>query len=334
MFNDRQGIGGAWVTIATPSYETIKDWKEKMIASHFSDPFRLNEIHDEAMGKVFEIAINRLKLGEPPCEYSWFITGSGGRFEQGPISDQDHGIVYVNSNLEDEHYFAELGKEISHGLNIVGYPYCQGNVMSSNPLWCKSMEKWKQQLFTWMDEATWETVRNLQIFYDARTLQGNEFLVRELKDVFYDYEKAHPTLLKRLMENVMHIKNGIGPLGQIIVEEHGINVGAINLKYTAFLPYVNAIRLLAIKEGIYETSTIDRMNSLVRMNGYRAVLRESRKHFLTLLKYRNSLYKAETYDDTHYLSVKSLSKEEKKEIKRILKDGKRLHQYVSNLIMH
>ncbi|MEK4148641.1 DUF294 nucleotidyltransferase-like domain-containing protein [Robertmurraya sp. FSL W8-0741] len=315
------------------SYETIKNDKDEKVKANFSDPFRLNECHDEAMGMVFNLAVQRLNKGEPPCEFSWFVTGSGGRFEQGPISDQDHGIVYATSNRSNDDYFSELGKEISLGLNIVGYPYCQGNVMSSNPLWCKSLDGWKQQLQAWMKEASWESVRNLQIFYDARTLKGDDFLVRDLKDVFYEYQKQHPSLLKRFMENVKHIKNSVGPLGQLIVEEHGTKEGSINLKYTAFLPYVNAVRLLAIKEGLYETSTIERMNRLARMNGYNPVLRESRKYFMTLLKYRNSLYKAETYDDTHYLSVKELSKEEKKEIKRILKDGKKLHHYVSNLLM-
>ncbi|MEQ2525944.1 hypothetical protein EKG37_09075 [Robertmurraya yapensis] len=319
---------------ANNSYASLREWKDENISFHYSDPFRLNEFHDQTMKKVFELALERIKPQQPPCEFSWFITGSGGRFEQGPISDQDHGLIYEISNEVNDDYFIRLGKELAYGLNEVGYPYCQGNVMSSNPLWCKSLESWKQQLLAWMEEASWETVRNLQIFYDARNLQGNELFVHELKDVIYFYQKEHPSLLKRFMENVMHVKNAVGPLGQFIVEEHGINEGAINLKYTAFLPYVNAVRLLAIKEGIYDTSTLERIEQLVRLNGYGAAMRESKKHFLDLLIYRSSLYQSKTYDDTHFLKVKKLSRVEKKEIKQILKDGKRLHHYVSELILH
>lgn len=319
---------------ANNSYASLREWKDENISFHYTDPFRLNEFHDQTMKKVFELALERIEPQQPPCEFSWFSTGSGGRFEQGPISDQDHGLIYEISNEVNDDYFIRLGKELSYGLNEVGYPYCQGNVMSSNPLWCKSLESWKQQLLAWMDEASWETVRNLQIFYDARNLQGNELFVRELKNIIYLYQKEHPSLLKRFMENVMHIKNAVGPLGQFIVEEHGINEGAINLKYTAFLPYVNAVRLLAIKEGIYDTSTLERIEQLVRLNGYGAAMRESKKHFLDLLIYRSSLYQSKTYDDTHFLKVKKLSRVEKKEIKQILKDGKRLHHYVSELILH
>ena len=68
-------------------------------------------------------------------------------------------------------------------------------------LWCKSLDGWKQQLQEWMKEASWESVRNLQIFYDARTIKGDEYLIRDLKDVFYEYQKQHPSLLKRFMEH-------------------------------------------------------------------------------------------------------------------------------------
>ncbi|WP_449622936.1 DUF294 nucleotidyltransferase-like domain-containing protein [Robertmurraya sp. Marseille-Q9965] len=316
------------------SYNSLREWKGENISFHYSDPYRLNDFHDQTMKKVFELALDRVEPKQPPCEFSWFITGSGGRFEQGPISDQDHGLIYEKSNEVNDDYFIRLGKELAYGLNQVGYPYCQGNVMSSNSLWCKSLDQWKEQLLVWMGEASWETVRNLQIFYDARNLQGNKSFVGELKEAIYLYQKENPFLLKRFMENVMHVKNGVGPLGQFIVEEHGANEGAINLKYTAFLPYVNAVRLLAIKEGIYETSTLDRIDQLVRINGYGAVLRESKEYFLDLLKYRTSLYQSKTYDDTHFLKVKKLSREEKKEIKQILKDGKKLHHYVSELILH
>lgn len=316
-----------------PSYEKIREWKDERIASYLLNPSLLNEFHDRVMCEVFDLAIGRLGMGHPPCEFTWFITGSGGRFELGPISDQDHGLVYQISNKENDLYFIELGKEISFGLNSVGYPFCQGNVMSSNPRWCKSLAGWKDQISSWMEEAAWETIRNLLIFYDARTLRGNDLFIYELKEDIYKYQKTNPFLLIRFMENIMHLKNGIGPFGQLVVEQSGPNAGSINLKYTAFLPYVNAIRLLAIKEGIYETSTIERINRLIRINGYDAVLREIKKQFMLLLKYRASLINSNSYDETHFLNVKQLSRVKRKEIKRILKDGKKLHQYVSGLIV-
>ncbi|HWO96628.1 MAG TPA: DUF294 nucleotidyltransferase-like domain-containing protein [Bacillus sp. (in: firmicutes)] len=314
------------------SYESIKKWKDEHILQYQSNTHLLNQFHDKVIKKAFDLSIARLNRGNPPCEYSWFITGSGGRFEQGLISDQDHGIVLEGETDEMKEYFQALGEELSCGLNIIGYPYCEGNVMSSNPLWCKSLEGWEQQLLEWMEEESWESIRYLQIFYDARGIKGEGQLISRLKAFIYDFQKENPALLKRFMENVMHLKRAIGPLGQILVEEKGAHEGSIDLKHAAFLPYVNAIRLLAIKEGIVETSTLDRIDRLLE-KGYGLELKNYKTNFSTLLDYRASLLsQVKTYEDTHYLNIKNLSRVEKREIKQILKDGKRLHQYVQRMI--
>ena len=120
----------------------------------------------------------------------------------------------------------------------------------------------------------------------------------------------------------MHIKKAIGPLGQIIVEEHGKYQGSIDLKYSAFLPYVNAIRILSIKEGIYETSTLERIDRLREIMDYSEMMTKSEEYFRSLLNYRLSLAQVHSYEDTHFLNIHNLTKIEKKEIKRILKEGK------------
>lgn len=314
------------------TYEAIKEWKEKNIYSHLSDTISLNSFHDTVMLKVFEIAVARLSIESPPCDFCWFIAGSGGRCEQGLISDQDHGIIYQIFSDENRDYFLQLGKEISYGLSIVGYPYCKGNIMSSNPLWCKSVEEWKNQLYSWMDESSWESIRNLQIFFDSRCLYGERQYVEELKAYIFDFQEKNPFLLRRLMDNVMHIKKAISPLGQILVSKTGEHTGAIDLKYSAFIPYVNAVRILSIKEGIMEISTDNRMKRLSLMPAYKKILETSAVNFQRLLQYRLSLSQVVMYEDTHFLKVNKLNREQKKEIKRILKDGENLHHFVINLI--
>ncbi|WP_246020268.1 DUF294 nucleotidyltransferase-like domain-containing protein [Lysinibacillus telephonicus] len=315
------------------TYESIRKWKDEALSSFMNTSISLNKFHDQVMLKVLEVAKGKMKQSTPPCEFTWFITGSGGRFEQGLISDQDHGLIYEISNEENDIYFKELGEEISYGMNCVGYPYCNGNIMSSNPTWRKSVEEWKIQLIEWMKNERWESIRYLQIFYDGRVLYGNTEYLSDLKSVIFHYQLQHPTLLQRFIANVKHIKNVIGPMGQLLVEQHGVYQGCVNLKYSAFLPYVNAVRLLSIKEGIFETSTIDRIDRLKGKDEYKEMLRDCKENFITLTKYRLSLLNAQNYDDTHYLNIKILSKEQKKEIKQILKCGKRLHDEVIELTL-
>ena len=180
-----------------------------------------------------------------------------------------------------------------------------------------------------MEEKSWESIRYLQIFYDARCVVGERDYVKELKRTIFHYQKQNQQLLQRFMDNIQRIKHAVGPLGQLYVEQNGKYEGCIDIKKAAFLPYVNAIRFLAIKEGLSETSTLERIDSLCRIDAYKKELLFYKRNFEMLLDYRCYLFKnATTYDDVHYLDIKDLSKNDRRKIKRILRDGKKLHQYV------
>lgn len=314
------------------TYESIREWKELNITNFLDDIVSLNNFHDQVMLKVLEVATSKIELGPAPCDFTWFLTGSGGRLEQGLISDQDHGIAYEIANAENEMYFQVLGTEISKGLYEVGYPYCEGKMMSSNPEWCKSYDGWNIQLHDWMADESWESIRYLQIFYDARVLHGKVGFIYQLKSFIHAYQIQHPILLSRFTANVEYVKNVIGPIGQLLVERHGLYQGCVNLKYSGFLPYVNAIRLLSIREGIMETSTLARMSKLIQIQEYAGLLKNSVINFSNLLKYRLSLLQVERYSDTHYLQIGKLTKPERRDIKHILKDGSKLHREVIALM--
>lgn len=161
------------------SYESIKEWKQENLYSQQMDNDSLNAFHDRVMLRVLEVAKSKVAPGDAPCRYTWFITGSGGRYEQGVISDQDHGIIYEIPSMENDCYFKKLGEELSYGLDAVDYPYCSGKIMSSNTVWRKSLQEWECQLHSWMEDGCWEAIRYLQVFYDARPLTG-EHKVRRI----------------------------------------------------------------------------------------------------------------------------------------------------------
>ncbi|MFT8321884.1 MAG: DUF294 nucleotidyltransferase-like domain-containing protein [Bacillus sp. (in: firmicutes)] len=313
----------------------IRQEKEEQKIHCAKNNTQLNECHDKVMKQVFTVAFEEFRKtnGEPPCEFVWFVTGSAGRLEQGIFSDQDHGIIYKESNASFQSYFIRFGKQLSDLLNDVGYPYCEGNVMSSNPMWCKSVDEWKKQLLDWMEMESWESIRYLQIFYDSRRLFGDACFVENLRSYIHEYRTEHPNLLHRFMNNVMRIKKGVGFFGQFFVERTGPHKGSIHLKNTLYLPYVNSVRLLAIKEGIQSSSTLGRMEELEKMEKYETFLRPYEQYFIKILQYRITLFKnAKTYSDVHFLNIKRLSKEERQEIKLLLRNGIKLYQRVQRII--
>jgi len=313
----------------------IKEYKKIKIKEASQTNAQLNICHEEIMKEVFAAALEEYirTAGAPPCEFVWFVTGSAGRGEQGVLSDQDHGLIFKETNSGHQQYFLAFGKKLSDALNEVGYPYCEGNVMSSNPIWCKSLEDWRKQLLKWMETESWESIRFLQIFYDARKLVGEAAFVEELRAFIHEYRFLKPSLLKRFSNNVMRIKRGVGIFGQFFVERTGPYKGSIHLKNTMYLPYVNSIRLLAIKEGIQETSTLERIHALKAIDHYQTFLIPYERYFAKILAYRIGLFKnAKAYSDVHFLNIGQLSKEERQEIKQLLRSGIKLYQKVQRII--
>ncbi|MDR7077061.1 CBS domain-containing protein [Neobacillus niacini] len=315
------------------SYLEIRRFRDDQIIWVSRNHLQLNQLHDEIITRVIHVSVKQMeeRYGPLPCPFTFFMMGSAGRFEQSVWSDQDHGIIFQQQGTRIQTYFLVLGKEISQGLQLAGYDYCDGGVMASNPLWCKSQSEWEKQLVHWAIDSTWESIRQLLIFIDGRTLYGEVGYLENLKKGVY--QTIHnENLLKKVLNNTLHLKKAIGVLGQLLVETHGPHTGSINIKEKALFPYVNAVRLLAIKGNIHETSTLSRLERLPE-NELPLIKKELYKnHFLKLLNLRLSLSKPDNYENSHYLAIASLSKRQKEEVKEILKNGAALYRYIRNLV--
>lgn len=281
----------------------------------------LNARHDELMHRVIEETIE--EHGPAPCPFTIFITGSGGRKEQSVWSDQDHGIIYEDIGAQS--YFEAFGHTFSDRLQAAGYVYCEGGIMTSNPQWNRSYEAWEVQLDRWLTEAAWEQVRYAQIFYDARVLYGDQESLIALKQRIIRYVAIQPRSLRRFAQNMMHLKPALGPLGQLLTERYGEHQGSVDLKYSAFLPYINSVRLLAIEHGVLVTSTLERIQVLQQDE---AILQDVEEKFEQLLQLRFYYKRPQRYKDTYYIQVKQLSSQERQMLKKILKRAKRLHDTV------
>lgn len=315
------------------SYSEINDFRLKGIVLASRSNENLNIFHDLIYEHVISISLDRIKqrYGDIPSPFTFFVMGSAGRMEQSIWSDQDHGMVYEIDNEASREYFIRLGEEISKGLELAGYTKCSGGVMASNPMWSKSADDWKWQINNWASDSSWEAIRYLLIFADARSFRGDPLLLSNLKkELFSAIQKER--LIIRMLHNTMHLKKGVGVLGQLLVETHGNFSGSINLKDTAFFPYVNAVRLLALNEYITDTSTLSRIQripeKIMRVESKDFYIR----NFYKLLDYRLQYGNHSDYVSGHYVKGDRLLKKEKKELKEVLKAGEQLYVEVRKLV--
>lgn len=312
-------------------YNEIKRWRQEQLITVSNNHNKLNSFHDEVIYKTVQLAIDRMRSewGKPPAPFAFFLMGSGGRFEQSVWSDQDHGIIFAGDNTH-QLYFLALGKEIVNGLTVVGYEQCDGKVMSSNPLWCQSISDWENQIAEWLNEASWQSLRHFLTFFDSRVLIGEASFLDQVKEEAFLLLDKQPKLYLRLIDNVDFIKKGIGFFGQLLPEQHGKKTGSIKLKQTTFFPYINALRLLALKEKIVYPSTITRFSKLP---SHYNTIKAYETDFLHLLDFRLRYRKnAASYQEVHLVSIHSLTKKEKQTLKYLMKQGYKLFSETKSII--
>ncbi|MCA0754651.1 hypothetical protein KP806_06275 [Paenibacillus sp. N4] len=299
---------------------------------------QLNEVHDAVIQRAVVLAeaqMARLGKGSPPVPYAYLLFGSGGRKEQTLSSDQDSGIVYedpVSDPAETQQYFTELSDCIVSILQTTGYPLCEGNVLSSNPDWCLSLTEWSGKLDRWFEEPAWESVRYLLIIADCRCVYGDSRLVDELKDFFFTDMLNHPIILKRMLDNTLRHKVLLGFFGQLLKEQYGEDTGSLDIKYGAYIPMVNSIRLLSVQNGIRETATLDRINRLVKIGQLTEaegkVYARAFRLFLRLRLMTTEQRDGGLYANNGKLSSRKLTKELTGELKSSLRLGKKLQRAV------
>jgi Predicted signal-transduction protein containing cAMP-binding and CBS domains len=299
---------------------------------------RLNAAHDAIVRRAIRLAeaeTARSGIGSPPVPYAYMLFGSGGRGEQTHASDQDSGLVYESRPEraeEAETYFAHLSGTVVRMLVEAGYPPCEGNVISRNPAWRRSLGEWKRQLDEWFADPTWEAVRYLLIVADGRCVAGDERLVRELKEYYYGNMPVHPVIVGRMLDNTMRHKVLVGVFGQLLKERYGEDSGSLDVKYGAYIPMVNAVRLLAVQAGLHETSTLRRLERL-REAGWLDEDEKSAYEMAFLLFLRLRLMTTERTEDgvrtsNGMVSAAKLTKDTVDELKEALRIGKRLQRVV------
>ena len=232
----------------------------------------MTELHDRLTRKIIEICEKEMILkgwGEPPVDYAWIHMGSAGRREMTLRTDQDNAIVYANPDEQQAQnvaaYFHELAAGIVNGLEKCGFAKCKGGVMASNPLWCQSLNGWRETVHEWMKKGLPENVRALTIFLDFRYIYGSRALVHKLHNIVQTIDPVSDTTVivsHLLTQDDIKFKVPLNLLGGFVTNKNEPHRGQINLKNAAAIHIVNCIRVFAVKYSIPFTSTFDRIRVL------------------------------------------------------------------------
>ena len=150
----------------------------------------LNNVIYRRSIRIAEKKINQKNIIKQIPNFSVLVMGSGGRMESFLQPDQDNGIIYEPSKTEDpkkvDLYFEELAKEFTKSLDTAGIPFCNGNLMATNPMWRKSLPEWKEQVQDWITNFNEQNLIYVDMLYDFRSVYGKPELADDLRNFIFD----------------------------------------------------------------------------------------------------------------------------------------------------
>lgn len=233
----------------------------------------ITRINNDMYRRIGEATLKQMAQegwGVPPVPAATIVMGSGGRGENYLFPDQDNGFV-IADYPDAEHgridtFFLELAERMCRDLNQIGIPYCNGYCMAVNPLWRKTLPQWRSQIRMWGRKSNFVAIRLSDIFFDFQTVWGDLELGRELRHIVTEMVQNNHYFLRQMFQEKIDHNVALGLFGGFITEKEQKEYrGHINLKYTGTIPLVGALRLLALREGVEETSTLGRLQGLTEI---------------------------------------------------------------------
>lgn len=219
------------------------------------------ELNDQLVQRVLDLTTASLAAAadHPPVPYSWLAFGSEARREQTLRTDQDNGLVYADPAPDQEAaaaaYYARFGEAAVRGLVAVGFPPCPGNVMASNPAWCRPLNGWLESFARWLDHPLPSEVLAACIHFDVRPLGPMPRLGEELRAFIATEAPKRRVFLALLARDVVARRPPLTLFGRVATRGGRVDVKA------AAMPFVGAARVDALELGLSEVNTVDRVRA-------------------------------------------------------------------------
>lgn len=209
----------------------------------------IGQLNTKVYQKLYDLTLPN-ELRDSAC---LIVMGSEGRNEQIIKTDQDNALI-VKDGVDVEQYRPYM-QQLTNSLIELGYPPCDGNIMVSNPSWCKNFSDFKTSIINWINIPDMKGYLDLAIFMDSFAVAGDKELLITLKD--YMFAKAQNDVFMAYFAKSTTAFETPTAISSFIGKNN-----LINIKKAAVFPIVQGIRSLCLKEKIKETTTVKRIKIL------------------------------------------------------------------------
>ena len=298
----------------------------------------INQLNRKVMNKLFKMTAPKELIGKACL----VVMGSEGRGEQILKTDQDNALIIADDCPLSDEEILKYTREYTEHLVDFGFPRCEGNIMLSNPYWCRRQKDYKDIIYDWIMKPSGENFMNLAIFYDAMSVTEDRQMLTELKEYLFKIGSTSETFYMHFAKIIMDFNVPLGFFDGFVFDskdkEHN---NEIDIKKGGIFIIVQSIRTLSLEHKLMRVNTIRRIKELKELGEFDEEfaneLIEAFKFLLTI-KLKSNLEKmdsAQTIDN--YINPDNLNTMEKDLLKDSFKIVNRLkkkleHHYKLNYV--
>jgi signal-transduction protein with cAMP-binding, CBS, and nucleotidyltransferase domain len=203
--------------------------------------------------------------GPAPVPFTLLVMGSLGRGESLLTPDQDNGLILADYPDQDhgsvDAWFRPFTEDFNQRLDQAGFPLCPGGIMARNPLWRITARQWRDQMGVWANRRAGAALLFGDIVFDFRPAQGGEAEAASLRQHLAALLASRPAWLAAMAAQNSSLQVGLTLFGGFADDEPGPG-SRTDLKLHGLMPLVAATRLLALRDGVTETGTSQRIAAL------------------------------------------------------------------------
>lgn len=267
------------------------------------------------------IKLGLQKLGKPPVDFAFVVAGSLARNDQTAHSDQDNGLIFSDDYDETKHgqYFIDLAQFICDGLDKCGYIYCPGDVMASNSKWRQPYSVWKSYFKKWIFTPQPKALMYSSIFFDLRCIYGDQNLLNQLHDDIHQMIQENKMFLTFMAANALQNKPPLGLFRRFVLEKHGQEDKALDMKKRGIMPCTDIARVFALDAEVNQINSRDRFRLACEHN----IISQEAKNdlldvydFLSIVRLKHQALKIKQGKEAdNYVNPEELSSLERRHLK-------------------
>ena len=251
----------------------------------------INQLNKKLLNKLYKLSAPK-ELFENSC---LIVMGSEGRGEQILKTDQDNALIISDSCTLSKEVIQDFTSKFTETLVDFGFPRCEGNIMLSNPYWCRKTSDFKDLIYSWVDEPSPDNLMNTAIFYDSVCVSGNEKLITELKEYLFKVGGNSQTFNTNFAKVITNFDVPLSFFDGFKVDsKNSEHKNELDIKKGGIFLIVQSIRSLCLEKHIFNTNTAKRIKKLAQMGVFEEEQAEElimAFNFLSSLKLKSNLEK-------------------------------------------